>query len=95
MIAFYAAVHAVNVYLWETQRHDPGSHADRRNAIQSSLPLRRCFRSYRPLSDVGFYARYNETYTVSEQHARTMLELNFRQVEAIVMQALGQPAPIW
>jgi hypothetical protein len=94
-MVFYAAVHAVNAYLWETRRYEPATHADRRTTIRSSLPLRRCFSSYRSLSDVGFHARYDEKFTLSEQAARALLETEFREVEATVMQALGRAAPVW
>jgi hypothetical protein len=94
-IAFYAAVHAVNAYLWETQRYKPASHGDRRSALQVALPLRACIRSYGFLNQAGFDARYDETYTLSELGARTLLDVEFRRVEATVMQALGHAAPAW
>jgi hypothetical protein len=95
VIAFYAAVHAVNAYLWESRRYVPTTHGDRRSAVRLSLPISRCSGNYRALQDAGYYARYDETFVVSEQQARTLLVVDFRHVEATVMQALGQPAPAW
>lgn len=94
-MVFYAAVHAVNAYLWEFRRHEPPNHGDRRISIRSTLPLRGCHRSYRSLEEAGFDARYNEKFSLTELGARELLEVDFRQVEATVMQALGQPTPVW
>jgi hypothetical protein len=95
VIAFYAAVHAVNAYLWEARRYEPANHGDRRTWIRNSLPITACSSSYRALEKAGFFARYNENYAIGEQGARGLVTVNFRQVEATVMQALGQPAPAW
>jgi len=95
VIAFYAAVHAVNGYLWEARRYKPANHGDRRTEIQFSLPIRGCSTSYGALLQAGFNARYDETYALSQSGARRLLEVHFRRVEATVMQALGQPTPAW
>jgi hypothetical protein len=95
VMVFYAAVHAVNAYLWESQSYRPANHGDRRFRIGSSPSLASCSLSYRTLEREGFNARYNETYSLVKQDARRLLDVHFRQVEATVMQALGQPAPVW
>jgi hypothetical protein len=95
VIAFYAAVHAVNAYLWETRRFAPGNHADRTNEVRYNLPISGCRVNYRTLNRAGFDARYDETSQLSEQQAHVLLDVHFRRVEATVMQALGQPAPAW
>ena len=94
-MTFYAAVHATNAYLWETQRYEPANHTDRRNAVKSSPMIGSCFFSYRALSEVGFYARYDETFSTGEHASRRLLNIHFRRIEATLMQALGQPAPVW
>jgi hypothetical protein len=94
-MAFYAAVHAVNAYLWETRRLDPATHRDRRLALQGAPQIRRCLGGYGSLSLAGYHARYTETYALTEQDARTLLDVEFRQVEATVLHALGQAAPAW
>jgi hypothetical protein len=95
VIAFYAAVHCVNAYLWETRRLVPTSHRHRRLELQASLRINACRQSYSVLNLAGYHARYDETFAVSEQQARTLLEVHFRHVEATVMRALGQPVPAW
>jgi hypothetical protein len=94
-MAFYAAVHVVNAYLWETRRYAPSNHNDRSREIQYTLPIRSSRGSYRNLSITGYHARYLDTFSLSQQQARTLLDVDSRRVEATVMQALGQPAPIW
>jgi hypothetical protein len=95
VIAFYAAVHLVNAYLWETRGLVPSSHAHRRRELQAALRISACRQSYSALNLAGYQARYDETYSLTEQDARTLLEIHFRRVEATVMQALGQPVPVW
>ena len=95
MIAFHAAVHAVNAYLWEARRYAPGSHGDRWREIQYDPRINGCQQAYSNLNFAGFHARHNETFSIAQQDARALLEVHFRRVEATVMQALGQPAPVW
>jgi|SRR5581483_11949117 len=95
VMAFYAAVHSVNAYLWETRRYIPRTHRDRRHAIENDPQISGCGASYGTLQDDGYQARYNEGYSLTEQGARDLLEINFRQVEATVMRAQGQPIPVW
>jgi hypothetical protein len=94
-MVFYAAVYAVNAYLWETRRYAPRSHAERSSEVRYNLPISACRVNYQTLNRSGYDARYDETFSRTEQKARELLEIDFRQVEATVMQALGQPAPVW
>jgi len=95
VIAFYAAVHYVNAYLWEDRRLKPGSHGERRTAVQSDPRTSSCRASYRDLQDAGYRARYVETFTLSHQRAHALLDVHLRRVETTVMQAMGQPVPVW
>ena len=95
VIAFYAAVHCVHAYLWETTRQDPRDHRQRHIRVHTDPRLARGRSGYGALSHAGRLARYDETYTLTEREARTFLEVHFRRVEATVMQALGQPVPAW
>jgi hypothetical protein len=95
VMAFYAAVHAVNAYLWETRRFEPSNHAARSSEVRHNLPIRACRFSYQALNRTGYDARYDEQFVLSEQRARVLLEVHYRRVEATVMQALGQAAPVW
>jgi hypothetical protein len=94
-MVFYAAVHAVNAYLWETRRFAPRSHGERSTEVRYSLPISTCRANYQTLNRTGYDARYDEQFSLTEQKARELLVIDFRQVEATVMQALGQPAPVW
>lgn len=95
VIAFYAAVHAVNAYLWETRRFAPGDHLARSTEVRYNLPISSCRASYQKLNRAGYYARYDEQFSLPEQKARELLDAEFRRVEATVMRALGQPVPAW
>jgi hypothetical protein len=95
VITFYAAVHAVNAYLWETRRYAPSTHGERSAEVRNNPSISACWVSYRTLSHAGYYARYDERYSLPEREARALLEVHLRRVEATVMQALGQPVPAW
>ena len=95
VMAFYAAVHAVNAYLWEIRRYAPINHGDRGREVQYSLPISSCRASYQFLNRAGYRARYEEQFSLSERDARLLVERDFRMVEATVMRALEQPTPIW
>lgn len=95
VITFYAAVHAVNAYLWETRRYAPSTHGERSAEVRNNPSFSACWLSYRTLSRVGYYARYDERYSLTEREARELLDVDFRAVEATVMLALGQPVPAW
>ena len=95
VIAFYAAVHCVNAYLWEAHRVAPANHADRRTRIHRDPAIRGCRESYRRLQALGYQARYIPAFALAEQDARDLLDVDFRRVEAVVMRALRQPIPTW
>ena len=95
VITFYAAVHAVKAYLWQTRRYAPKSHGERSTEVRYNLPISTCRASYQVINRAGYDARYDEQFLLSEQDARALVEIEFRSVEATVMQALGQPASVW
>ena len=94
-MAFYAAVHAVNAYLWERYAVSPKIHGERTYGVHHDAAIQSCAFSYDVLRNVGYHARYSEGFAISEQDARDFLHVEFRAVEATEMQALGQPAPNW
>ena len=95
VIAFYAAVHYVHAYLWETARESPRNHRQRHVKVHTDPHLARGRAGYGALSYAGRLARYDEHFALTEHEARRLVEVHFRRVEATVMQALGQPAPAW
>lgn len=95
MILFYSAVHYVNAYLWERYHLTPRNHAERTYGVQRDPAISVCDRNYDTLKAVGFHARYDERYSLSEEDAGTLLDVDLRAVEAMVLKALGQPVPAW
>lgn len=85
----------MNAYLWETRRYAPSTHGERSTEVRYNLPISACRVSYLTLSRAGYDARYDEQFSLTEREARALLEIDYRRVEATVMQALGQPAPAW
>jgi hypothetical protein len=95
VIAFYAAVHCIHAYLWETTRQTPHNHRERHLKVQNDPRLARGRGGYGALVYAGRRARYDTIFSLTEQEARLLVEVHYRRVEATVMQALGQPAPAW
>ena len=95
VIAFYAAVHFVNAYLWETVRHEPSSHPDRLARVRRERPIRQCRRRYADLQTLGHRARYEAAFALSEQEARNLVRDNLRYIETTIMAGLGLPEPTW
>lgn len=53
VVAFYAAVHYVNAYLWEKVRTEPQDHKQRTGYVRDTPVLKRCLFAYRRLSRVA------------------------------------------
>jgi hypothetical protein len=62
--AFYAAMHAINAYLWEIARLEPSSHRDRRAIIGQWPTLNTLEPSYAALFNRSLLARYEPGYSV-------------------------------
>lgn len=95
VMLFYSAVHYVNAYLWERYHVNPANHGERTFGVHHDSAINACRIGYDRLRDQGFVARYDERASVSEQEARSLLEVDLLAVESTVMQALGQPVPSW
>ena len=92
VIAFYAAVHYVNAYLWEIRRYAPPDHGSRNRVIAGDPVLRRCRFQYRRLLDVGFRARYVPNFRLAEPDAQRLIDGDLDLVRETVRGALGLPA---
>jgi hypothetical protein len=92
---FYSAVHYVNAYLWERYHKAPRDHGERTWGVHQDAGINACLSNYDLLKDVAYHARYTETYTLSEQDARALLEVDLRAVEFTILTALGRPIPTW
>ena len=89
VIAFYAAVHYVNGYLWEMRRYAPPDHESRNLLVKGDAGLRPCRREYEALFEVGFRARYVPRFRLLEHDARELVEIQLGEVRRIVRDALG------
>ncbi len=89
VVAFYAAVHYVNAYLWEKLRVDPGSHDNRSRAVATHAALRRTAAAYSRLSDMAYRARYVPGFRMSRTDARELLDGNLESVRRAVHAALN------
>jgi hypothetical protein len=89
VVAFYAAVHYVNAFLWEQLGIMPSSHTERTGYVASVSPLTSCRIEYRQLNHHGWSARYAPGFRVQEQQARALLDGNLAHVEGIVCASLG------
>lgn len=82
VIAFYAAVHYVNAYLWEMDNHySPENHRERAEKIDNLPDLRLIRAHYRRLNRLGYNARYNETYRLNLSTAQSALA-DLQDIEA-------------
>jgi hypothetical protein len=87
-MAFYAAVHYVNAYIWERYRIEPRSHAERGYDVQPDPVLRRRERAYRRFRDAGYRSRYDRLYQVSPSEAAGLVNVDLAHVEATIMAAI-------
>jgi len=89
VIAFYAAVHYVNAYLWQNDnRYEPKDHRDRSGKINTQPTLYRVRSQYRRLNGLRFRARYRETAHFNQTAAQGALA-DLRDIEAQIRPSLG------
>jgi hypothetical protein len=88
-VAFYAAVHYINGYLWEAQRYEPRSHDDRETAVARTAALRACASNYVRLRRLAFLARYVPLYRPRRGEIEAAVQEHLEQVAATVRHALG------
>jgi hypothetical protein len=89
VIAFYAAVHYVNAYLWEIRRYAPSDHDSRGLLVTGDPVLRPCRYAYQQLLDAGFRARYTPGFRLIEPAARELAEVHLGEVRRVVREALS------
>jgi hypothetical protein len=92
VVAFYAAVHYVNAYLWEIRRYSPPDHRSRNLLVDGDPLLRPCSGEYGRLLDAGYRARYVPEFRLSGQDARGLIDVDLELVRQTVRQALGWPS---
>ena len=89
VVAFYAAVHLVNAYLWEVRRHAPPNHGNRTALVNADPTLHPRRREYERLLDRGFGARYVPGVRLPVQEVQNLIEIDLEAVRATVRTALG------
>jgi hypothetical protein len=89
VIAFYAAVHYVNAYLWEIRRYAPPDHDSRNRLVTGDITLAPRRHEYRRLLNTGFRARYVPGFRLQEQDARDLIDGDLEMVRQTVRGALG------
>jgi hypothetical protein len=88
---FYAALHYVQAYVWETQHHRAATHDDLRDTIKRTYQLRSIEFQYRQLLDRSWQARYLHEFSVTLQDANGLLTRNLEPIRQLVLNALGLP----
>ena len=88
VIAFYAAVHFVNAYLWEQYRIAPRDHADRSYHVMTDPILRRCMQAYSRLRDEGYRSRYHRARRLNARQAAGLVNVDLANVESVVRAAI-------
>ncbi|HYI14935.1 MAG TPA: hypothetical protein VEX37_06070 [Thermomicrobiales bacterium] len=86
--AFYAAMHAINAYVWETARLEPGNHHDRRDIMDRWPILVPICPSYDLLFDHSIRARYKPGYTANRSRLNTLANGHLVRVIAAIERAL-------
>lgn len=90
IVAFYAAVHQVNAYLWERRRYEPQNHKERTDAVRFTNILKRAAFSYRSLSTIAYSVRYDPLYTAPSTLSADALRY-MRDVGRVIRVALPPP----
>ncbi len=87
VVAFYAAVHYVNAYLWEKMRIEPRNHDERSDWLTKIAALKYVDGQYGRLRSLAFSARYDPFYQINRPTAESAL-LDMHDVEYAVRTAL-------
>ncbi len=89
VIAFYAALHFMQAYLFEKENgREPTSHKDRRNCMGTVAGLMAAEDNYNDLYDLSLKVRYQSRYRINGTTAQEALD-NMDEVERIVRKGLG------
>lgn len=88
--AFYAAVHDVNAYLWETARLEPKHHTDRENVMELWPALNPMLGSYLKLKDYSINARYSPGFQASPKRLEGLLDKQLTRINREIRAHLGQ-----
>src|SRR5687768_16198595 len=90
VIAFYAAVHYVNAYLWEKRQIEPRDHTERLLLVSMSADLRAANQAYDRLQNVAYRARYVPRFRLAHQEAARLVAQDLADVRQAVLVALAE-----
>lgn len=88
VIAFYAAVHYVNAYLWEKLNYQPTDHATRAAAVARDATLRPISPAYVRLRELAFEARYRPGFVLPRAAVEMAVRSDLADIERRVLAAL-------
>lgn len=93
VMAFYAAVHYVNAYLYEKQNQyivtaKSGGHTDRTGKVRTLPDLQQAYPAYRNLSLLAYEARYEPALALKSRATAQGAIQDMEDVERIVMYAM-------
>lgn len=86
--AFYAAMHAINSYLWEIARLEPANHRDRREIVTRWPTLRSILASYDELFTFSIRARYEPGYAIRRSRLNSLVNRNLTHVISTIEREL-------
>lgn len=92
VMAFYAAVHYLNAYIWEQEGKNL-YHPDRKKYVNAHQPLAGIRAEYAQLADEGWKARYTPGYRLQRQAAEDLVTHDIAAIEATVCKLLGISPP--
>ena len=81
---FYAAVHYVNAYLWQTRGFASADHRGRQRAVLTAPELRSTAASYLRLRGLADAARYHPRFRPSRSDVEEALRNDLRAVERTI-----------
>ena len=87
VIAFYAAVHYVNGYLYERLVLEPSTHDERNTFVVTISDLRSVAANYGTLQDIGYRARYLAGFRITRQQVAALLD-DLEAIRVAVLAAL-------
>ena len=91
--AFYAAMHYINAYLWETTRLEPANHLDRENIIGNWPALAPSSQAFRTLFTYSIDIRYSPQFQIRRADLRRMIGRDLARIARTVEHELGESEP--
>jgi len=86
--AFYAAMHAINAYLWELARLEPANHRERLDIVLRWPALQPILASYEALFTFSIRARYEPGYAMRRLRLNTMVNGHLIRIIATIEREL-------